>query len=72
MISGKEELEILIDETGKVTIHIRGVKGKSCVKQGQDIANVVGEVVSQNFTSEYYEPDPKVSITDSRRTQVKE
>ncbi|MDI6783324.1 MAG: DUF2997 domain-containing protein [bacterium] len=72
MASNKEELEILIDETEKVTIHVRGVKGKSCVKKAENVANSVGRIVNQSFTSEYYDPEPKVAITDSARTQVKD
>lgn len=72
MIGNKEEIEILIDETGEIIIHVRGVKGKSCVKRAEEVANNVGRIVNQSYTTEYYDPDPKVAITDSTRTRIKE
>lgn len=72
MTGNKEELEILIDETGNITIHVHGVKGKSCVKNAEEVANNVGRVVNRSYTSEYYDPDQKVGITGSMQTHIKE
>jgi hypothetical protein len=71
MTSNKEELEILIDETGNIIMHVHGVKGKSCVKQAEEIANNVGRIINQSYTSEYYDPNQKVGITDSTQTRIK-
>lgn len=72
MSRNKEELEVLIDETGNVTIHVHGIKGKSCVKNAEEIAKKVGRIVQQSFTSEYYDPGQKVGITGSTETRIKE
>ncbi|MFB3895368.1 MAG: DUF2997 domain-containing protein [bacterium] len=70
MASNKEELEVLIDETGNITIHIHGIKGKSCVKNAEEIANNVGTIIQQSFTSEYYDPGQKVGITGNTQTKI--
>lgn len=71
MSSMKEELEIEIDETGKVTIHVHGIKGKSCVEKAQQLAAKIGNIEEQSFTAEYYQPGASVSITDMDRTKIK-
>ncbi len=71
MLGNKEELEIFIDETGQITIHVHGIKGKSCVKNAEEIAHNVGQIVNQSFTSEYYDPGQKVGITGGTQTKIK-
>jgi hypothetical protein len=58
----QREVEISISKTGEVKVHMKGYKGKACTKLGQFLAQVVGQVKSQQFTSEYYEPEEKAAI----------
>ena len=58
----QREVEISIIKTGEVRVHIKGYKGKACTKLGAFLAEVVGKVKSQQFTSEYYEPEEKTAI----------
>lgn len=66
----KEEIEIEIDHTGKVKLHIIGIKGKTCVQKAQEIAQLIGRIEDMNFTTEYYQPGPSTSITERNRTKI--
>ncbi len=57
-----EEIELEIDKTGQVRVHIKGVKGKQCVKVAEFLAGIVGKEKSRELTSEYYEPEGEVRI----------
>ena len=58
----QRDVQITISKTGEVKVHIKGIKGKSCLKFGAFLADVVGKVKSQQLTSEYYEPEEKAAI----------
>ena len=58
----QRDVEISISKTGEVKVHMKGYKGKACAKLGAFLAGVVGKVKSQQFTSEYYEPEEKAAI----------
>ena len=58
----QRDIEIIIGKTGEVKVHIKGIKGKSCMKFGAFLADLVGKIKSQHMTSEYYEPDEKARI----------
>ena len=63
----QRDVEISISKTGEVRVHIRGYKGKACTKLGAFLAEVVGKVKSQQFTSEYYEPEEKAAIRQEQK-----
>ena len=56
------EVEITIDKTGEVKVHVKGAKGKACIEYAKWLAQVVGKIKSQQLTSEYYEPEVKTKI----------
>jgi len=58
----QHDIEIEINKAGEVKVHIKGVKGKGCLKYAEFLKELVGEVKSQQLTSEYYEPDEKAKI----------
>jgi hypothetical protein len=58
----QHDVEITISKSGEVKVHIKGIKGKSCLKFGAFLADVVGKVKSQQMTSEFYEPEEKSGI----------
>ena len=58
----QHDIELEISKTGEVKVHIKGVKGKGCLKYAEFLAQLVGEVKSQQLTSEYYEPDEHAKI----------
>lgn len=58
----QHELEITISSTGEVKVHVKGVKGKSCLEYANWLAEEIGKVRDQKLTSEYYEPETKARV----------
>jgi len=56
----QREFDITIEADGSVHLHVRGYKGKGCHDAVKLFEQVVGEVKSQQATSEFYEPDEVV------------
>ena len=52
-----EEIEITIDPEGKVSLLVKGVKGKVCSELTSSLEEAVGDVESRQWTSEYYQKD---------------
>ena len=57
----KEELEIEISPTGKVTMRTIGIKGPRCLEYADLLARIVGREESRELTNEYYEAEGHVS-----------
>jgi hypothetical protein len=53
----REELEIEIDATGKVTVRTIGIKGPACLDVAEFVARIVGQIESRELTQEYYEAE---------------
>ena len=53
----RHDLKITITETGEVQIEVEGVKGSKCLKLTEDIENELGEVISREKKSEFYQQD---------------
>jgi hypothetical protein len=56
----KEEIEIEISPSGKVTARTIGIKGPRCLDVAEMLARVVGKEESRTLTSEYYEAETHV------------
>lgn len=56
----QREFDITIEPDGHVQLHIQGYKGKSCLDAVKMFERIVGELKSQQVTSEFYEPDEVV------------
>lgn len=69
-MASKHELEIEINSSGKVEVHVKGAKGKKCLNYVQ-LFGKVGKVTDQQVTSEYYEPESGVGIVDTTKTRFK-
>jgi hypothetical protein len=62
-----EEIEITIDRAGKVTVHLKGVKGPRCEDYAKWLAEAVGRAERVTPTHEAYEPDAGVKIQVDQR-----
>jgi hypothetical protein len=51
----REEFEIEISPTGKVTVRTIGIKGPACLDYADLFAQIIGKEESRQLTSEYYE-----------------
>ena len=56
----QEVLEIEIDATGKVQVHVKGAGGKRCLDFVQIFEALLGRVETQNLTAEYYQNETEV------------
>jgi hypothetical protein len=52
----QREFDITISADGSVELHVKGYKGKHCLDAVKLFEQIVGEVKSQQVTSEFYEP----------------
>jgi hypothetical protein len=50
-----QELEITINNDGRVQIAVRGVHGEECISLTQSLEEALGEVNERNFTPGYFE-----------------
>jgi Protein of unknown function (DUF2997) len=53
----QREFEITIGPDGAVEVHVKGYKGRRCLEAVKMFEQMVGEMQSQRFTSEYYDPE---------------
>ncbi|MEI7857915.1 MAG: DUF2997 domain-containing protein [Methanomicrobiales archaeon] len=56
-----QELEITIDNEGRVLVHVSGAKGEECLALTKALENAVGDVQERSFSSDYYEQPVEVS-----------
>jgi hypothetical protein len=55
-VADKKELEITIAPDGTVSVHVKCIKGASCVEETKFLEEALGNTVeSRELTSEYYE-----------------
>jgi hypothetical protein len=53
----REEIEIEISPSGKVTAKTIGIKGTRCLDVAEMLAQIVGREESRELTGEYYEAE---------------
>jgi len=64
----QREFDITIEPDGSVELHVKGIKGKGCMEVAKLFEQLVGEMKSQQQTSEFYEPEETVQFRiDQRR-----
>lgn len=64
----QREFDITIGPDGSVELHVSGYKGKGCLEVAKLFEKIVGELKSEQRTSEFYEPDEQVQHRlDQRR-----
>lgn len=55
------ELDITIAPDGRLTLHIKGEKGRACADTVELFQRLVGPQAERKWTPEYYEPEENVS-----------
>jgi hypothetical protein len=63
----QREFDITIGPDGHVELAIHGYKGKRCLDAVKLFEAIVGEVKSQQVTSEFYEPEEVVRYNLEQR-----
>ena len=64
----QREFEITIAPDGAVEVHVKGYKGRRCLEAVKMFEQMVGEMQSQRFTSEYYDPEEEVRYRVEQRS----
>ena len=64
-----QELEIMIDAEGKVSIKIKGVKGSGCMELTKAMEEALGTTEERIYTEEYYESP--LSLYEEERLKIK-
>jgi hypothetical protein len=63
----QREFDITIGKTGEVELHVKGFKGRACLDVVKLFEEIVGEMKSQQPTSELYEPEEQVQYRVDQR-----
>jgi hypothetical protein len=63
----QREFDITIGANGSVEVHVKGYKGKSCSEAVKLFEQIVGEIQSEQKTSEFYEPEEQVQFRIDQR-----
>lgn len=67
----REEIEIEISPSGKVTARTIGIKGSKCIDVADMLVRIIGREESRELTSEFYEAqqevDQQVEVRDRHR-----
>jgi len=63
----QREFDITIGKDGSVELHVKGFKGKGCLEAMKMFEQIVGEMKSQQPTSELYEPEEQVQFRIDQR-----
>lgn len=71
MSQERHELEITIDKQGRVTVEVKGAKGKACLNYAVLFEEKIGRVKNKRLTSEYYEPPRSAGIVDTEKTRTR-
>lgn len=63
----QREFNITIGADGSVEVHVKGYKGRSCSEAVKLFEQIVGEIKSEQKTSEFYEPEEQVQFRIDQR-----
>jgi len=65
-----EEIEVTIDAQGRVSVQVRGVKGKACLSLTEALEEALGgEVIQREMTAEAHET-PTSGVREVGRVEV--
>jgi hypothetical protein len=54
------EIEVVVGEDGEVTLHVKGVKGKTCTDLTDEVEKALGRVTKRTATREAHEAPVQV------------
>jgi len=63
----QREFEITIAKDGGVELHVKGYKGRGCLAAMKMFEQLVGDLKSEQRTSEFYEPEEQTRIDVDQR-----
>jgi hypothetical protein len=63
----QREFTVIIAPDGTVEVQVRGFKGRRCLEAAKWFEEIVGQLQSQQLTSEYYDPEEQVRYQIDQR-----
>jgi hypothetical protein len=60
-MASRHDLKITITETGEVQLEVEGVKGSQCLDITKDLENELGEILTREKKSEFYQSDVHIN-----------
>jgi hypothetical protein len=63
----QREFNITIGADGSVEVEVKGYKGRSCSEAVRLFEQIVGQIKSEQKTSEFYEPEEQVQFRIDQR-----
>jgi len=63
----EREFDVTIGRGGEVELHVKGIKGRACLAAVKVFEEMVGELKTQEHTSEFYEPEEQVQFRIDQR-----
>jgi hypothetical protein len=65
-----QEIQVVIDENGKVSVSLQGVKGNGCLSITKELEHLLGdEVVDRKMSHESYDPPTPLTNKLSNKTK---
>jgi hypothetical protein len=68
-MTSRHDLKITISETGEVQLEVEGIKGSKCLDITKDIENELGETLTREKKSEFYQNDVHINTDTSIKKQ---
>lgn len=65
------ELEILIENDGRVRLHVQGVAGPACLELTRTLEAALGEVIERQMTAEAFDTSPEEFAASSQAATLK-
>jgi hypothetical protein len=56
----KVEIEVVVDQDGIATLHVQGVKGKTCTDLTDEVEKALGKITKRTMTREANEATAEV------------
>lgn len=53
----RHDLNIIINKNGEIEIKVEGIKGSKCIQLTEELEKQLGDLISQEKTSDYYKDD---------------
>lgn len=65
-MADRHDITITISESGEVLLSVEGLSGPKCIKATDFIIDDLGDIISQEHTSEYYKNDSNENIITNK------
>ena len=65
-----QELEIVIDKDGQVSISVKGARGAECTALTRKLESELGDLLERTHTSEYFSPAEHSLVSENSPVKI--